>query len=255
MILMGFVNGFAFAGMEQTYSLLIRLRIYARATDIMSPDLLDETARRSSRGSGLLFFMIGIIIACIQGGYIHKLTKKYGEAKLLIVGPILIALGMFIVAADLPRMFTLATGWPSTTPSLAWAWDAPHLLNWARLWSGFFVGSACFAIGSSLFNPSLQSLVSRHAGVREQGEILGAMQGMASLARAAGPVAAGLLFQYVSPGTVLQGAAPYWLSGAMALGVTLWVITKRKALVPPVTSASEKPPSGDGNMESIQLMD
>jgi MFS transporter, DHA1 family, tetracycline resistance protein len=254
MIVMGFVNGFAFAGMEQTYSLLIRYRIYARVTDILKPDVIDETARRASRGSGLLFFMIGIILAGVQGGLIHKLTRKFGEAKLLIVGPLLIAIGMFIVAADVPGIISNLTSWRPLPETDKWQWNWLHLSSWAIMWSGFFIGSAFLALGSSLFNPSLQSLVSRHAARNEQGTILGSMQGMASLARATGPVAAGLLFEYVMPGTRYQGSAPYWLSGAMCLGVVFWAVAIRKQLIPPAMEAQAVQESGEA-MESVQLMD
>ncbi len=228
MILMAYVNGFAFAGMEQTYSLLIRLRVFGSPTDILHLEVIDQSARASSRASGFLFFMIGIIIVVIQGGMIHKLTKKFGEAKLVIAGPLFIATGMFIVALDLPRV----------VPGL-----------W--IWTGFVFGSACLALGSSLFNPSLQSLISRHAGPREQGEVLGAMQGMASLARATGPIAAGLLFQFVAAGTVFQGAAPYWLSGIMCLIVAVWAIAIRRKLIPPVSATA---PTASP-IESVQIAD
>ena len=232
MILMGFLNGFAFAGMEQTFSLLIRLRVYGAPTDILSPAVLDETARAASRGSGYLFFMIGIIIVMIQGGMIHRLTKAFGEAKLLMIGPLLIAIGMFVVAFNLNRL-------------------SPHL--W--VWTGFIVGSAFFAFGSSLFNPSLQSLVSRHASAREQGQVLGAMQGMASLARATGPIVAGLLFEYVQPNTPAQGSAPYWLSGVLCLAVFLWAIAMRRKLVPPQAAPVPPPSEGSGTIESVPLTD
>ncbi len=206
MILMSFVNGFAFAGMEQTYSMLIRLRIYDSRPDIFASlaerDALDKAARLSSRSSSFLFLMIGAIIVIVQGGLIHRLTKKFGEATLVIVGPLLVSIGMLIIALDLP-----------------------HLIPGLWIWTGFVVGSACLSLGSSLFNPSLQSLISRHAGPREQGEVLGAMQGMASLARATGPIAAGLLFQFVwanspskapLPTTSPASSASPWSSGPSA---------------------------------------
>ncbi len=215
MILMSFVNGFAFAGMEQTFSLLIRLRVYGSRPDILNPQVMDEVARRSSRGSSFLFFMIGSIIVVIQGGMIHRLTKKFGEARLVIAGPLFIAAGMFIVSSDLSRLF------PGLWP-----------------WTGFVLGSACFALGSSIFNPSVQALISRHAGEREQGEVLGANQGMSSLARALGPVVAGLLFQYVLAGTRFEGAAPYWFSGFVCVAVSIWAMGMKQRLKPPAVKVS-----------------
>jgi MFS transporter, DHA1 family, tetracycline resistance protein len=42
--------------------------------------------------------------------------------------------------------------------------------------------------------PSLNSLISRRAGVEEQGEIMGVAQSVASLSRVLGPLLAGALF-------------------------------------------------------------
>ena len=143
-----------------------------------------------------------MIIVVVQGGLIHRLTKKFGEAALVIAGPLSrLVVGMLVIAVDLPR---LVPGlWP---------------------WTGFVMGCACLALGSSLFNPSLQSLISRHTPAREQGEILGASQGMASLARATGPLMAGLLFTYVWAHTPWEGALPYYVSGGLCVVVVLGAV-------------------------------
>ena len=191
MILMGFVNGFAFAGMEQTFSLLIQYRAQ-----------LD--ARAASKASGHLFGAIGLIIAIVQGGLIGRLTKRFGEPALLIVGPLMIAAGLVFVGAD---------------------WRG---MNVPGVWRWFILGSALLALGSSLFNPSLQGLISRHAQQREQGEILGAAQGMASLARAVGPMLAGFLYWWFFPAT------PYYVSAAICVAVAIVALIRQKQLRPPV---------------------
>ncbi|HUO10223.1 MAG TPA: MFS transporter [Phycisphaerae bacterium] len=193
LILMSFVNGFAFAGMEQTFSLIIQNRAKLSAQD-------------ASGYCGYLFGGIGIIIAFVQGGMIGRLTKALGEATLAIIGPLLIAIGLTIVG-------------------LAGIVLSP--------WTGFILGSAFLAFGSSLFNPSIQSLVSRHASSKEQGEVLGAFQGMASLARGVGPLLAGALYAYVWINTGYEGAAPYFFSAALCLIVTIWAIAARKKIAPP----------------------
>jgi DHA1 family tetracycline resistance protein-like MFS transporter len=196
LILMAFVNGFAFAGMEQTFSLLIQQRAHL-------------TPERASRNCGFLFGVIGIIIVFVQGGMIGRLTKAFGEATLAIVGPFLIAIGLVIVGS------------------------AGLLLP---VWTSFVLGSAFLAFGSSLFNPSVQSLVSRHASNAEQGEVLGAFQGMASLARGVGPLLAGALFAYVWVNSPFNGSAPYYVSAALCLIVSIWAVAARGKLIPPVTA-------------------
>jgi MFS transporter, DHA1 family, tetracycline resistance protein len=207
LILMFFVNGFAFAGMEQTLSLLIQKRVFSTSPAATMPmekalDYIHFQDKSASLATGYLFFAIGLIVAFIQGGMIHRLTKRLGEPLLVISGPAFIAVGLVIIG--------LPTSWP---------------------WTGFAVGSAFLAIGSSIFNPSLQSLISRHAKRSEQGEILGANQGMASLARATGPILAGLFFEYLSP------ESPYYISAALCFLVSIWAIGIRSKLVPPAATA------------------
>lgn len=187
LILTGFVNGFAFAGMEQTLSLLIQRR-------------LELTKEQASRSTGYLFAGIGIIIALVQGGAIRRLVKAFGEVPLVIVGPILTAIGLAIIGADIPH------SWP---------------------WGPFVLGAAFLAVGSSLFNPSVQALISRHARTDEQGEIIGVHQGMASLARAAGPLLAAVLYPFISP------SAPYYVSAVICLAVGIMAFGQREKILPP----------------------
>jgi MFS family permease len=214
MIAMSFINGFAFSAMEQTYSLLVYVRVYQPQFGSLPRGDWTEAAHKAGENAGfatgLLLFMVGIIIAVVQGGLIHRLTKRFGEARLVMTGPLLISLGLLILALDLPRLI-------------------PGLWRW----SGFIAGSFFLATGSSIFNPALQSLVSRHTSPHEQGEIFGDLQGMGSLARATGPVLAGVLFQYVMAGTVYQGAAPYYVSAILCAGVGIWAFSLRHRLVPP----------------------
>ena len=186
LVLMGFVNGFAFAGMEQTLSLLIQ-------------DRLGLAKENASKASGYLFAGIGVIIVLIQGGGIRPLIKRFGEVPLVIVGPLLIGAGLAVIGAGYPE----------------------------NQWLAFAIGCALLAIGSSLFNPSLQGLISRHAKASEQGEVLGAHQGMASLARAAGPMLAGYLYAAVSPGL------PYFVAAGLTCMVALWAWAERAKFIPP----------------------
>ncbi|HMD54390.1 MAG TPA: MFS transporter, partial [Phycisphaerae bacterium] len=177
LILLFFVNGFAFAGMEQTLSLLIQNRIYPipsliagiKNPTVDSTSTINDQRRiqddKASTASGYLFGCIGIMIVLVQGGMIGRLSRRFGELKLVVTGPVITAVGLIVI------------GLP---------------IHWPWVWTGFLLGGLLLAIGNGIFNPSMQSLISRHASANEQGEILGANQGMASLARAIGPLLAGL---------------------------------------------------------------
>ncbi len=224
LILLFFVNGFAFAGMEQTLSLLIQNRLYPLTTSTATthaPSKAMDAAfsnspqavafrkkqdSRASEASGVLFGAIGVMIVLIQGGMIGRLTRKYGELSLALAGPIIIAAGLLLI------------GLP---------------IHWSWKWTGFLSGGLLLAIGSGIFNPAMQSLISRHCDSSEQGEVLGANQGMASLARCAGPILAGLLFEYLFPG------APYYVSAVLCLIVTLLVAANRRKFKLPAIAVAE----------------
>jgi DHA1 family tetracycline resistance protein-like MFS transporter len=131
---------------------------------------------------GWIFFYVGVLLVAIQGGLIGRLTKRFGEAKLFIVGSITIALGLI--------------GIPFAT----------------AVW-GVLAASALLAIGMGLLSPSLNSLISQEAGAKERGNILGLSQSAQSLARIAGPAAAGAVYGEFGRN------APYVLSALVMAGV------------------------------------
>jgi MFS family permease len=113
--------------------------------------------------TGYLFTFVGLLSAVMQGGLIGRLTARFGEEKLLLAGLVSIAAGLLI---------------------LPLAHDLPVLL----------VATAGLALGMGTMQPSLNSLISRRAGIGEQGEVMGVAQSVGSLSRVLGPLLAGALF-------------------------------------------------------------
>lgn len=135
--------------------------------------------------NGLILAWVGIMATITQGGLVRRLAPMFGEKRLAVVG--------FLIAAA----------------SLAWT---------------AFIGSAWLlypamtlcAFGVSLASPSLTGLVSQTASVTEQGNVLGTLTSIASLARMGGPVWAGLTFDHLGQG------APYWTAALwMLLGLAM----------------------------------
>jgi MFS transporter, DHA1 family, tetracycline resistance protein len=134
--------------------------------------------------TGYLFTFVGLLSAVMQGGLIGRLTLRFGEEKLLLTGLVSIASGLLILplANDLPLLLLATAG---------------------------------LALGMGAMQPSLNSLISRRAGVEEQGEIMGVAQSVASLSRVLGPLLAGALFAGLGRdfpffcGTVLVIAAAF----------------------------------------------
>ncbi|MEP6850555.1 MAG: MFS transporter [Acidobacteriota bacterium] len=116
--------------------------------------------------NGYLFLLVGILSAIFQGGLIGKLTAWLGEAKLVVIGCLMLTASLFAVPYVGPTNGGLV---------------------------GLLVGIALFAVGNSIASPGLTSLASKNAADHEQGKALGVMQSGASLARAIGPIVGGIL--------------------------------------------------------------
>ena len=131
---------------------------------------------------GWLFFFVGCVLIVVQGVLIGPLSRWLGEARLVLIGSAAIALGLGTI--------TFASGLAI-----------------------LLLASACLAVGMGLLNPSINSLISRQAGIDERGGIMGVAQSGASLARVAGPAVAGPLFE------LLGRNAPYYAGAMVMLGV------------------------------------
>jgi DHA1 family tetracycline resistance protein-like MFS transporter len=137
------------------------------------------------RQVGEVLGTVGVMMIVIQGGLIGRLAARFGEARLLFAGTLMVGLGLAAMAVV----------------------SAPQL----------GVAACCLlALGQGLVSPSISSLVSRAAGGHEQGGILGVNQSMGSAARFVGPALAGAGFELAGPG------APYALgAGIMAVAAAL----------------------------------
>ncbi len=164
---------------------------FAQMETIFGLYLLSRFSLDAEHASFILVLM-ALMMVFIQGGAIGKLSKRFGEIPLIQIGTFLMGLG------------------------LLFACFAPTL----RLFVAFFL---ILALGSSLTNPSLSSLVSKNSGADVQGLSMGIYQSAGSLARMFGPVLAGFLFDRFGIQTPFLGAVLlFWLCM-----IIMWV-NKRK---------------------------
>lgn len=173
-----FVATFAFSMLEATFALVA-----------------EHEWSMTARTVGMLFGMIGIVGIVIQGGLMGRLSKRFGEGRLLNAGYLCTASGMGVLAL--------------TAPGRLWSING---------WMGIVGGCLLVAVGTSLSNPSLSSLVSRGAAAEDQGSVLGVNQSLAALARATAPAAGGALFAgWFAGGAFAAGAL--MMFGALMLSV------------------------------------
>lgn len=141
----------------------------------------------TEKSIGLVFMYMGLTGAIVQGGLVGKLTKTFGEKKLLLIGTVSMGIGVVSLPFVPPQYF------------------------WLQL-----ISLAFLALSNGCISPSISSLISQASSPKEQGQAMGLNQSFASLARVIGPVLGGLLYniQYTLPyigGAVLMIAA-YWVS-------------------------------------------
>jgi MFS transporter, DHA1 family, tetracycline resistance protein len=178
LILIFFLVILAFAGMESTFAL------WANAQFGWGPAQV-----------GYVFAYVGMLSAIMQGGLIGRLTRRFGEERLLFCGLALIGAGLLV-------------------------------LPFVRSLAGLVAGVSGLALGMGLTQPSTNSLISRRAGRDEQGEVLGVSQSVASFSRVVGPAAAGFCF------TALGRNAPFVVGAllvAAALFLTLQLVRRLDA--------------------------
>jgi len=161
LILLFFIGTSAFAAMETTYAL------WTNSAFGWGPKQV-----------GLVFLYVGLVLVVVQGALIGRLSRRFGEARLVAAGSTLIALGLI----GLPFALTL-----------------PRLM----------VVNTLLPLGMGLLNPSLTSLISKEAGADERGGVLGVSQSGSSLARILGPAIAGPLFSAYGRDT------PYYVAAAV----------------------------------------
>ncbi len=172
-----FLLVFWFAGMEQTFRLFT-----------------DDAFSMSVAQTGGYLGLVGICAAIVQGGLIGRLSRKFGEVRLLVAGLLIQTVGFALLGAA-PR-FTAAP-------------------------RGALAGACVLiAAGSGLVSPSVSSYVSRRASPDMQGMMLGTLQSLSALGRVLGPAAGGLLYQAIAPGApYFAGAVGMLVAAGLAVGL------------------------------------
>lgn len=169
-----FISTFAFANMEATLVLLT-----------------EHKYGFTAQQNGLMFAYIGLIMVFVQGGLIGRLSKRFGEQKLVFLGSLLVVAGLL--------------GTPASASAAV-----------------LYAALALLALGSGMNTPANQSILSKLAPQEEVGGVMGVGQSLSTLGRILGPVAGGAAFQFMGM------ESPYFIgAGAMALACVLALLLPR----------------------------
>ncbi|WP_435157693.1 MFS transporter [Haladaptatus sp. DFWS20] len=156
--------------------------------------------------NGYVLAYVGIIIAIVQGGFIGRLTDRFGERAIAVTGVSL----EFVTLSTLPFSPAIGRLLPTVGPA------SGGLL-------ALLLVLTPLAVGNGFSNVSLNTLVSKSASDDEQGGAFGITQSAGSIARAIGPVVAGALY----------AAVAYWipfvLGGLLMLPICYVLLTTVQA--------------------------
>ncbi|CAH1153634.1 unnamed protein product [Phaedon cochleariae] len=129
----------------------------------------------NSMQQGWMFFIIGLVMAVIQGGYVRRISQE--KTKSTAITGLWLIIPSFIFVG-------IASG--------------PILL---------YIGLLFFAVSTAMVVPSVMTLASEHGNEQQKGTVMGIFRSLGALARALGPIFASIAFWSVgSTTTYLTGS-------------------------------------------------
>jgi len=140
--------------------------------------------------NGQIYTFMGLTAAATQWFLVGRLTRRFGEHRLICAGAAMIFVGVLLL--------------PHSTGTV-----------------GLCISFGFIVFGVSVNNPSLSSLVSKYAHSSERGSLLGLSQSCSAMARITGPAWAGFAFGAYGPDW------PFF-SGAVVMVVMFILATRVK---------------------------
>jgi DHA1 family tetracycline resistance protein-like MFS transporter len=217
LLILIFAQQIAFGGFEQLLSLFTLVSLGLGAS-----------------GNSIVFVYVGVIVVMVQGYFIGKWARKWGDRRLILIGLSTLAVGMALLAvtpqvpppfyskAEMQQELSGSRTLPGETPlTQGVAAELPSDAN--RGWIGLgwlLLAMMPVAIGGGLLQPSINSMLTKRTEADERGGILGISAAFLSAANALAPLIGALLFAAFFP------SAPFWFWAAL-MGV-LWIVAMRR---------------------------
>ena len=145
---------------------------------------LERQLHYGARETGWVYGVSGLVGGSIQGGAMKRLVSRFGEARLALIG--------FVIML-------------STYP----------FLGAVRSTAALLVLVAIASVGVAVLRPCLTSMITKSVSRDEQGAALGTSQSLASISQIVGPQTAGFLIQHSLLGAYGVAAGVFALAGAL----------------------------------------
>ncbi|HZD09978.1 MAG TPA: MFS transporter [Candidatus Binatia bacterium] len=209
LVLLMFAQQLAFGGFEQILSLFTLSRLGLNAS-----------------GNAVIFVFVGVIVVAVQGGFIGKWSRRYGDRKLILAGLGLLAVGLVSIAftperavpwyerAALQAELTsqgdggLAASSSTSTSDVPIELPEQGSAGWAGL-GWILVAMVPVAIGGGILQPAINSLITKRSDPNKVGAMLGISASFLSAANAVAPLIGGALF------SALGATAPFVAWGVL----------------------------------------
>lgn len=227
LLILMFFQQLVFGGFQQLLSLFTLNRLGLNAS-----------------GNSIIFVFVGIVIVAVQGYFIGKWSRKFGEVWLIRFGLGMLALGLLLTALT-PRQpapwynkqavtqeLTGSRNLPGETPPTKnLSIDLPSDASKGYLGLGWIlIAMIPVAMGGGVMQPSINSLLTRRVAPVEIGGTLGISAALLSGANALAPVINGAIFQW------LGSSAPFMIGAVVVAGL---LIVTLQFLKPKATMAVE----------------
>lgn len=157
------------------------------------------------QGNAYVFVFVGVILVIVQGYYIGKWSRRFGEMRVAQAALALLAAGLLLTAFT-PRQAPLTYNRAVAERELSlrqqsgetetFAIDIPQQHErglWGVPW--LLMAAIPLSIGSGLIRPSLNTMMTKRVTPLEYGLVLGASAAFVSAANATAPLISGVIFQ------------------------------------------------------------
>jgi MFS family permease len=188
----------------------------------------------NATSNAALFIFIGVIVVTVQGGFVGRWSRRYGDRWLIGMGLLVLGIGTIFFSltpsqavpwysrAELTAELSAGANRPGETPptqdiQIELPGDGNN--GWLGLvW--VLLAMVPVGIGGGVLQPSINSQITKQVGPTEVGGILGISAAFLSGANAISPLILGAIFQW------LGASAPFLIGGVILIG--LWVVVTRK---------------------------
>ena len=207
LLILMFLQQIAFGGFEQILALFTLNRLGLNAS-----------------GNAVIFVFVGIIIVSVQGGFIGRWSRKYGDRRLILGALGLMSVGLILMgftphqpmpwydetALTAELNGTMESGLVTESAANEIPIELPNEAD--KSWLGLawiLLAMVPTGIGGGILHPAINSLITKRIASNEVGGMLGVSAAFFSGANALAPVIGGALFE------ALGSTAPFLFWGGI----------------------------------------